>query len=169
MSESSTRLAIALTLAGLLGVAPIGKAISTDPVLFLQQVDAVAGKQTRVVRLVGTFPAEDMVQFAFDMQILVRDTASGTGFVRFDLDAGSFVGSAIELADGLDPAEVAAIAAAGTSAPDGRVLLLTRDRIELELPLVFSAGTAEAVLFTIHEGVPILSNAVSFVIPGLAP
>ena len=52
---------------------------------------------------------------------------------------------------------------------EARVVLLGRERIELRLPPSFPSGSAEAVLFTIHEGTPILSNAVSFEIEDPAP
>jgi len=148
----------------LLFAAPDVRAISTDPVLVLTRVVASSGASARVVRLEGTFPSEDLVQFPFAMQILVRETGTGTGYVRYDLSTGVFTGSAPELADGLQFDEAIGFSTQGDPAPDGELVLLARDRIELSLPAAFPDGPAEAVLFTIHEGSPILSNAIAFVI-----
>ena len=65
--------------------------------------------------------------------------------------------------------DVAALVLEGSAAPDARVVLLARERIEVLLPDAFPSGSAEAILFTIHEGETILSNPVSFEIEAAAP
>jgi len=156
---------LALVIA-LVSPAAIAPAISTDPVLVLTGVVSTSGTATRVVRLEGTFPSQDLVQFPFALQILVRETTIGTGYVRYDLSQGTFSGSAPELADGLQFGEAIAFSTQGSPAVDGELVLLARDRIEVSLPSDFPDGPAEALLFTIHEGTPILSNAISFVVGG---
>ncbi len=144
-------------------------AISTDPVLILTRVTADVGAASRIVRLEGVLPAEDLVQLPFPLHVLIRETQLGTGYVRYDLSNGAVSGSSATLLDGLDPSDVAALVLEGSPAPDARVVLLARERIEVLLPGAFPSGSAEAILFTIHEGETILSNPVSFEIEAAAP
>lgn len=144
------------------------RAISTDPVLVLSRASAVSGVSERIVRLEGTFPAEDLVQVPFALQILLRETTTGTQYVRWDISQGVFSGTAPELADGLQFAEVLSFSTQGVPTQGGDLVLLARDRIELRIPNGFPDGPAEAALFTIYEGSPILSNALTFVV-GEAP
>ncbi len=144
-------------------------AISTDPVLILTRVTADVGASNRIVRLEGVLPAEDLVQLPFPLHVLIRETQLGTGYVRYDLSGGAVSGSSATLFDGLDPGDVAALVLEGSAAPDARVVLLARERIEVLLPDAFPSGSAEAILFTIHEGEAILSNPVSFEIEAAAP
>jgi hypothetical protein len=143
-------------------------AISTDPALMLTRVSADAGASIRVVRLDGVLPAEDLVQQPFPLQVLISERG-GSEYVRYDLSMGAVVGSSAALIDGLEPAEVPALVSEGSPAPDARVVMLGRERIEVRLPDAFPAGPALAVFFTIHEGTPILSNAVAFEIEAIAP
>ena len=147
---------------------PPATAISTDPVLILTRVTADAGASRRLVKLEGVLPAEDLIQVPFPLHILVR-RAGGSEYVRYDVSNEAVSGSAAALLDGLDPGDVAALLLEGSPAPDARVVMLARDRIEVLLPDSFPSGTAEAVLFTVHEGSPILSNAVSFKVEAVAP
>ena len=144
-------------------------AISTDPVLILTRVTADVGASSRIVRLEGVLPAEDLVQLPFPLHVLIRETQLGTGYVRYDLSNGAVSGSSATLSDGLDPGDAAALVLEGSPAPDARVVLLARGRIEVLLPDAFPSGSAEAVLFTIHEGETILSNPISFEIEAAAP
>ena len=155
-----------LIAACLLLVPSIGAGASTDPVLALAGDQAEVGDSARLVRLEGVFPAQDLVQQAFPLQILLRETTTGSGYVRYDLSGAAFTGSAPEIADGLDPAEAAALLNQGSPAPDAEVVLLARDRIEVLLPIAFSSGPAEAQLFVIDADAPILSNPMPFSVGG---
>ncbi len=157
-----------ILLLGILAASFPVSAISTDPTLILTRVTADAGSSTRLVKLEGVLPAEDLVQLPFPLQILVRHR-QGTEYVRYDVSSAVVSGTSSALLDGLDPGDVAALVLEGSPAPGARVVSLGRDRIEVLLPDAFPSGPAEAVLFTIHEGTPILSNAVSFRIEAIAP
>ena len=144
-------------------------AISTEPTLLLMSAASAEGTSARVVRLEGVLPAEDLVQLAFPIHVLVRETQLGTTYVRYDLSSGAVAGSADALADGLDPEDVAGLVRGGDPASDARVVLLGRDRIELRLPDSFPSGSAEAILFFLYRGTPILSNSIVFEIGEIAP
>jgi len=167
-SRPGAGFATAVAIVTVLIAGPAARAISTDPVLFIREATVASGTQTRVLGVDGVFPSEDLVQSDIDVQILLRETTTGTGFVRYQLSVGGHVGSAPELADGFGPEDAAALVTQGVLAPDAKLLLLSRDRIEVTLPSTFPAGPAVAVMFVIHEGTPILSNPVNLVV-GAAP
>lgn len=137
-----------------------GQAAQTDPILAIRSVAGQAAPSGRLLHVEGSFPAADLVQLRYPLQILVRDLASGTGYVRFDLAGTVMGGDFAALADGLSTAEIVPLLAAGTPTPDGRVVFLGPGRIDLLLPSSFVASTAEVQIFVIHEGTPLLSNAV---------
>jgi len=143
----------------------------TDPTLSLSAALAETGASQRLVRVEGIFPAADLVQIPYPLQLLIREVQTGTGYVRFDLSGGVFEGNAPELADGLDASDAAGLLSQGTPAPGGAVLFLGRDRIEILLPPGFPSGAAEAQLFvvTAESPVPVLSNPVAFQVPGTTP
>ncbi|MFQ5415412.1 MAG: hypothetical protein ACE5FL_00040 [Myxococcota bacterium] len=167
MRPRFARTALAPLIAALLLLVPsIGAGVSTDPVLVLSGARAEVGVSARLVRIEGVFPAQDLVQQAFPLQILLRETTTGSGYVRYDLSGAAFIGSAPEIADGLDAAEAVALLGQGAPAPGAEVLLLARDRIEVLLPVSFPSGPAEAQLFVIDATAPILSNPVPFSVGG---
>ena len=151
------------------GVAASAVAISTEPTLLLMRAASAAGTSARVIRLEGILPVEDLVQLAFPIHVLVRETRFGTAYVRYDLSSGAVTGSADALADGFDPEDLVDLVGGGTAAPDARVVLLGRDRIELRLPDSFPSGSAEAILFSLYKGAPIFSNSIGFEIEAIAP
>ena len=63
----------------------------------------------------------------------------------------------------------AALLSMGSPGVAGRLLLLVEDRMELQLPTSFPAGPAEALLYVMYEGMPVLSNAVPLQIPENSP
>ena len=144
-------------------------AAQTDPILAIRSVAEQSAPSGRLLHVEGSFPAADLVQLRYPLQILVRDLASGTGYVRFDLAGSVMEGSFGPLADGLSNAEIAPLLAVGTATADGRVLFLGPGRIDLLLPSSFVASTAEVQIFVIHQGNPILSNAVSLSLAGAKP
>jgi hypothetical protein len=131
-------------------------ATPTDPTLVLTAAAAATGTGHRVVRIDGSFHAQDLVQLAYPLQILVR---VGTQYVRYDLSAGAVSGVAAELADGLQADEAEALLGEGAPAAGARVLFLGLGRLEVALPASFPAGSGEAQLFVIDEGEVVLSNA----------
>jgi hypothetical protein len=158
---------IALGSLSLLAVA--AHAISTAPALVLTSVDAVSGSDVRIVRLEGVFPGEDLVQQPYPLQVLIRETQSGKGYVLYDLSRGAFEGNLPDLVGGLSAAGVRALDQQGEPAEGAALMLLARDRLEVSLPVGFPNGPAEAVFFVIYKGTPILSNAVSFVVEAPSP
>ncbi len=167
--RASGRIARVLLLAVAMGAASPGFGGATDPTLALSEVSAESGTSLRLVRLVGVFPSQDLVQLAYPLQVLVRETGTGTGYVRYDLASGAFVGQSADLVDGLDPGEAAALVGEGTAAPDAGVAFLGRDAVEVLLPASFPAGPAEAQVFALDAvgGPPILSNAVALTVGDL--
>ena len=151
---------------GAICLAPAVLATPTDPTLVLTKASAATGAFHRVVRVDGSFHAQDLAQLAYPLQVLIRETATGTGYLRFDLgDGGAAVtGTAAALADGLQADEAAALAGAGTPEAGAQVLFLGLDRLEVTLPDGFPAGPAEIQLFVIDEGEPILSNTLPLVL-----
>lgn len=141
------------------------RATPTDPTLALTAATCVTGTALRVLRVDGSFHAQDLVQIAYPLQLLVH---VGASYVRFDLVSGTRTGLAPALADGLSADEAVALLGAGSPAPDGRILFLGAGRLEVALPESFPSGAAEAQLFVVDEGEPVLSNALSVAI-GPAP
>lgn len=137
------------------------RATQTDPVLEIAAVVAVTSTAGTALRIDATFPAEDLVQQAVPVQVLVRETGGGgTRYVRFPLGAVAVTGDAPSLADGLDAADVAGLLASGTPLTGARVLHMSPGRIEVWLPAGFALGAAELSLFVVYEGDPLLSNPV---------
>ncbi|MBW2290735.1 MAG: hypothetical protein JRG94_00335 [Deltaproteobacteria bacterium] len=143
-----------------------GWAGPTDPTLVLSNGLAVSGS-SRLVRLHGVFPGDDLVQVAYPLQLLVRSLVDGTSYVRYELATEVLVGTDPALADGLDPADVPGLLAAGVPSPDGAVVFLSSDQIDVLLPASFPVGGAEAQLFVLEPGetVAILSNALQLQVP----
>jgi hypothetical protein len=122
-------------------------------------VRAVTSSAGTALQIDANFPAADLVQQAFPVQVLVRDLAGdGTRYARFPLGSPPVTGDAPELADGLDTADVAGLLASGTPLAGARVLQMSPGRIEVWLPADFALGDAEVVLFVVYEGDPLLSN-----------
>ncbi len=162
----STRAFLALSL--VLTGTPVAAAITAPP-LALSAAHATPTPVGTLLRVEGTFPQPDLVQQPLEIQLLVRNTASGGRFLRYELPVGGFGGIEPLLADGLQGTEIGALLSASSAEPDLRLLLLAPDRIELLLPSDFPSGPAVAQLFLIYRGEPLLSNPVSLEIPGLAP
>lgn len=141
-------------------VAPGGvRATQTDPVLEILAAAAVTSSAGTTLQIDAHFPAEDLVQQAVPVQVLVRDLAGGgTRYARFPLGAAAVTGDAPSLADGLDAADVADLLASGTPLAGARVLQMSPGRIEVWLPADFALGAAEVTLFVVYEGDPLLSN-----------
>lgn len=137
----------------------------TDPTLVLTAAAGATGALHRVVRIDGSFHAQDLVQLSYPLQVLVR---IGTQYVRYDLSAGAVSGTAAELADGLQADEAAGLLGKGAPAPGARILFLGLGRIEVALPASFPAGAGEAQLFVIDEGTVVLSNPLPVAV-GSAP
>jgi hypothetical protein len=140
-------------------------ATPTDPTLALTGAGFAGGAIHRVVRVDGSFQAQDLVQLAYPLQVLVH---AGASYVRYDLSAGAFTGTAAELADGLQAGEAPGLLTKGTAAADAQVLFLGLGRLEVSLPATFPAGPAAVQMFVIDEGETVLSNAVPVSI-GAAP
>ena len=157
--QRHTRGPLLLICAGAICLTPAAFATPTDPTLVLTNASTATGALHRVVRADGSFHAQDLVQLAYPLQLLIRETTTGTGYLRFDLPGAAAAGSAAELADGLQADEAEALLASGTFAPGARVLFLGLGRLEVLLPEDFPAGPAEIQLFVIDEGEAILSNA----------
>jgi hypothetical protein len=138
------------------------QATGTDPDLALTHVVCSSGENVRVVRLEGHFPADDLVQLAYPLQVLIREIGPGTRYVRYDLSATAVRGDAPELADGLDPSEVADLLAQGNPAPKAVVAFMGVGRLDLVLPGSLPAGPAEAQLFVLENADPVLSNPLPF-------
>jgi hypothetical protein len=146
-----------------LALAAAAAATPTDPTLALTAAAAAAGAQgtaVRTLRIEGSFQADDLVQLAWPLQLLVRETTSGTSYVRYDLAGGAVTGTSAALADGLQAGEVPTLLQQGTPAPSARVLFLGLGRLDVALPSGFPGGPAEASLFVVDEGQTILSNAI---------
>jgi len=139
----------------------------TDPVLALTGARSARGTALVLIQLDGSFPGADLVQLAYPLQIVIRETSSGTGYIRFDLSGDAVAGSAAELADGLDSDDALALLGQGTPVSEAQLVHLGLRRLEVTLPASFPSGGAEAQLFVVDEGEVILSNPIPFVIGGL--
>jgi len=153
-------------LAALCVAVPIASSTGTDPFLALTGVSVEVGATARVVRLEGDFLTDDLVQLAYPIQILIRETALGASYVRYDTSLGAFTGVAPELLDGLAPEEASALLSQGSPSPDAKIVFLGSGRIELLLPASFPAGGAEVQLFVLETGQVILSNPLPFSVSG---
>lgn len=143
---------------------PASIASPTAPALELSRADATRGRVGVLVRVEGVFPDADLLQQAYELQLFVRETTSGTRFVCVSLPNGVLVGEADALANGLDEESVWEMMEAARPSAEGRVLLLAPGRIEALLPPSFPSGPAEATLFVIYQGDPVFSNPVRFAI-----
>jgi hypothetical protein len=166
MHRRSKRRASLLAALGAICLAPAARATPTDPTLVLTKASAATGALHRVVRADGSFHAQDLAQIAYPLQILIRETTTGTGYLRFDLgDGGAAVtGTAAALADGLQAGEAAALLGGGAPAAGAEVVFLGLGRLEVTLPAGFPDGPAEIQLFVIDEGEPFLSNVMPLVL-----
>ncbi len=140
---------------------PTANATGTDPELALHSAVAQTGTTVRVVRLMGYFPADDLVQIPYPLQVVVHE-AGGGQYVRYDLSGAAVSGMAPALADGLDAADALALLGEGAPSPDATVLFLGNSRIEVRLPASFPTGGAVAQLFVLYKGEAILSNPLTF-------
>jgi hypothetical protein len=148
-------------------VASNSSGTGTDPALALWRVTSEVGDSSRTVRLEGDFPADDLIQLAYPLQVLIRDTGRSAVYVRFDLAAGAvgaLVGVAPELTDGLDAVEAVALLAQGTPNEEAEVLFVGPGRIDVLLPSDFPAGQAEAQLFVLEGDSIVLSNPFPFAV-----
>ena len=134
----------------------------TAPALSLDHAEATRGESGVLLRLEGSFPQADLVQESRPLQVLVRETTVGAGFVRFDLPGVAYEGAEPALVDGLTPEGVAAILEQTTPSSGARLLLLDRGRVDLLLPAGFPSGPAEAHIFMIYRGDTLLSNPLRF-------
>ena len=166
-------LALWLVLLGPVAVGPVAVGVAaasqTDPYLALTAGSVQSAAGVRVIRLEGSFHAGDLIQLEYPLQVLVREK-SGASYVRYDLaDDAVWVGSEPMLTNGLEPYEAEALLSNGSPGVGGRLLLLAEDRMELQLPDSFPSGPAEALLYVMYEGLPVLSNAVLLQIPENSP
>jgi hypothetical protein len=145
-------------------LAPPGATTPTDPTLAIADVATHGDGGPRLLRIDGSFQALDLVQLAWPLQIVVRETTVGTGYVRYDVVTGPVTGNAPALADGLDAADVPGLLASGSPSPDGAVVFLGVTRLELLLPATFPAGPAEVQFFVVDEGEAVLSNPAAVVV-----
>ncbi len=141
----------------------------TAPALDLVRVQADRAPSGVWARFDGSFPTEDLVQSPLEIQILIRNLASADRFVRFELSVGAFEGSSEALLDGFEIGDIDAVIAASRPISSARLLALATNRIEVLLPPEFPSGPAEAQLFLLYRGERLLSNPMSFVVPGVQP
>jgi hypothetical protein len=165
MALPSFRRAARWSVLGAFCLAEAALATPTDPTLALTAADFAGGAIHRVVRVDGSFQAQDLVQLAYPLQVLIH---AGASYVRYDLSAGAFTGTAAELADGLQAGEAPGLLTKGTAADDAQVLFLGLGRLEVSLPAAFPSGPAAVQMFVIDEGETVLSNALPVSI-GAAP
>ena len=90
-------------------------------------------------------------------------------YIRFDLAGDAVTGVAPELANGLDADEAVALLSQGTPNEEAEVLFIGPGRIDVLLPADFPIGPAEAQLFVLEAGQPILSNPLPFGMGGSSP
>lgn len=137
----------------------------SSPVLALTSVDVAAVPQGPVVvDVAGSFSFDDVVEDVFGLSLIV---SHGTHFVRYD-QAGTVVeGDTALVADGIDPAEVAAVlvASGATAAAPARLGGITRDGVTVVLPSGFPSGAATVVLAAVFDGDSFLSNALVVNVP----
>ena len=152
------------------GLLPAASAGPTDPALAVTDVRAISAG-VAWLQIEGVLPGEDLAHVAYPLQVLVRDLATGTRYVRFEMGGPVVTGDDPALADGLDPGDVVGLLAGGAPALDADVLFLDAGRVDVLLPGVFPAGAAEVQLFVLEPGdtQPVLSNAFVVQIPGGAP
>lgn len=163
-ARSNVRASVAFL--ALLACPAILHAGPTDPTLVISSALA-AGAPNRIVLVRGIFPGSDLVQNPYPLQCLVHSLVDGTAYVRFAIADQAYTGSDAALADGLDAADVPGLLAAGTVAPDGQVIGLRPDRLDVVLPASFPAGPAEVQFFVLEPGdtVPVLSNPFPVQVP----
>jgi hypothetical protein len=135
----------------------------TAPELTLERADATRGGSGVLLRLAGSIPQADLVQHPLEIQVLVRGQGSPS-YLRFELPGGVFAGHEPSLGGALEAAALPGLVSGSAPAPGPGVLLLAPDRVELMLPSTFPSGPAEAHLFLIYHGEPILSNPAHFVV-----
>ncbi len=166
-NRSASRVITGFTVAiAAIAFASTASGTGTDPELALWRATCDVGDSSRTVRLEGEFPADDLVQLAYPLQVLIRDTGRSPVYVRFDLAAGALNGVAPELADGLDANEAVALLAQGRPIEDAEVLFVGPGRIDILLPAGFPIGPAEVQLFVLEGDSLILSNPFPFVVCG---
>jgi hypothetical protein len=145
------------------------RAAITAPALELIRIQAARGASGVWLRIDGSFPLGDLVQQPRELQVLVRESQESARFVRFYLPRRGYAGESAALLDGFDAEDIAAVAAASQPEPGARLLEIASGRIELLLPATFPSGEAEAHLYLVYRGEPLLSNPLEFTIEGAQP
>lgn len=142
------------------------QAARTVPDLAIHRASAYATEGSWLVRLEGALPASDLVRFPYPLQVVLRETTTGTGYLRFAIADGAFSGTDPALADGLDAADAVALLTAGTPEPDARVAALGSGTVDLIVPASFGPGPVELQMYAPLDGAGgatvVLSNAVAF-------
>jgi len=155
----------ALLLAQAAAIAPPGaRAAGTDPTMAMDSAAAFAATNgTRAVLASGAFSFDDLVQFSFPAGLIVTQ---GSNFARYDLNGEARQGTSAAVADGVAALEIPALLAAGTPAAAPAALQKAQPgSILVTLPSTFSAGAAAAIFYTVVDGSPFVSNAVTVVLP----
>jgi hypothetical protein len=154
-----SRLALSVIL--VVATAAFARAGATTPTLIVQSASMPPGS-TRLVSFAVAYDYSNAIQANYDIELIVFQ---GNSFARFPVSGAARVGSSAALADGLAVADLPALDAASTPAPDGvRVVTIEPTRLAVMLT-TFTGGAATAVLAaTVDEGV-ILSNPLSFNLP----
>jgi hypothetical protein len=141
------------------------RAAGTSPTLALVAADAFASADGgRLVTADGTFNFDDLVQIPFPAAGLL--VVQGAHFARFDVGGGTREGTSAAVADGVQPAELASVlAAGGAAAAPARVVKIEPSRVSVVLPAGFTAGAATVVLFALHDDESFVSNAIALELP----
>lgn len=155
---------------GLLLLPVLATATPTDPFLALRNASVLGGSSV-LLRIEGTFHADDLAQVPFPLQILVRHLGTGTTFLRTDPFGNAARGELDTLADGLQGSDVETLLSTGQIDAPVRIVELSSDRIDLVVPGWFPSGPAEVQLFVWNDGDPVLSNALPVTVAagGTAP
>jgi hypothetical protein len=140
----------------------------TAPLLEIAEVATQRAPSGLLLRIAGAFPQGDFVQSPLEIHVLVREREGANRFVRYELAVGAFEGSASALEDGFGAEDIDAVLAASQRSVRPRVLLLAPGSLELLVPGDYE-GPAEAQLFMIYRGDPLLSNPVGFDFPEQQP
>ncbi len=150
---------VALALAVLLPAS--GLATGTAPPLDVTAVSARRGDEGTWLRIRGNFPAGDLVQQPYPLQIVVRQLV-GDRFAWFSLPSSKMHGAYPHLGTPPDAAVMNGMAAIAADAPGARLLRLAGEEIEIQLDPAFPSGPAEAFLAVLYEGAFVFSNTVVF-------
>jgi hypothetical protein len=123
---------------------------STDPTLAIGQLIARPVAGAALVEVLGEFGFDDVVQVDYPLTLVVY---RGTSFSRYPVGAPAVAGTFAGLVDGLAVSEIAALEAAGATAPAAEIVALEPNRLLVSLPSeLSSAGTISAVLYVEVQG-----------------